>query len=200
MSTTSAPYGLQPISNASGTPRVTRIYNGIASAFGTAIYTNQAVFIDPTTGQIQPVTATTDKIYGVFMGVHYTPAAGLAPINSNTWAASTAYVTTDQVNNPMWCEVAMAYPGARFRIQADGTVAQAAFGQGLNLSNFATNNGLGLSTCTANHTAIAGSSQGQLVLTDFYQAPDSVAGDTYTDLIVAVAYPQIIWAGQTSIG
>ena len=195
MASTSAPYGLQPINSVSGTPRIKRLVNGIASGLASNIYTNQPVTIDATTGQIKAITATTDKIYGVFMGCSYVPA-NQARINSNYWPSGATYSSTE----PMWCEVALAVPEAQFLIQADGTVAQADFGAGFNVVNFSNNNGLGLSTCQANHTSIAGSSQGQLVLVEFFQGPDSAAGDAYTDLVVAIAYPQIIYAGQTSIG
>lgn len=196
MSATSSPYGLQPISDAAGTTRLLPLYNGIASGLSSAIYIGQAVTLDTTNGTITPVTATTDKIYGVFAGCEYTPT-GQRP-SGGYWPASTTYVAG---LNIMIAYVWPAWnPNQRWQIQADGTVAQGDYGAQFNLSNFGNGSTVTqLSTCTANHTAIAGSSQGQLQLIEFAPNVNSAVGDAFTDLIVTIAYPQV-GGFQTSPG
>jgi hypothetical protein len=197
MASTSSPYGLIPIGDATGTVRTQRIPNGISQSYGANIFTNQPVKINPTYGTIEAVTATTDKIFGVFMGVYYTPPGG-QPTPSAIWPSGGTYSTTDDMF--VWVVPAWV-PGMRFQIQADGTVAQALLGSQFNLSNFAAGSTLvGLSNCTAAFAGVAGASQGQLVLEEFYPGVNSAIGDAYTDLIVGVSYPQIVGGFQTSIG
>lgn len=198
MASVSSPYGLQPISDQSGTPRTLRVPNGIASGYNTAIYTNQAVTLDPATGTMKAVTATTDKIFGIFMGVYYTPTGG-RPGNSPFWPANGTYTTG---LDDMFCYVIPAWiPGQRFAIQADGTVAQALLGSGFNISNFGNGSTVtGLSACTVAFAGVAAASQAQLALVEFAPGANNAIGDAFTDLIVSVAYPQIVSGFQTSIG
>ncbi len=198
MSATSSPYGLLPISDQAGIIRPLALKNGIASGLSSNIFRGQAVMLDTTNGTITPCTATTDKIYGVFAGVEYSPT-GQRPAVSPFWPASSTYVAG--------LEVMVAYiwpawnPNARWRIQADGTVAQGDYGAQFNLSNFSAGSTVtGLSAATANHTAIAGSSQGQLQLIEFGEDINSAVGDAFTDLIVAISYPQAVSGYQTSPG
>ena len=197
MASTSSPYGLIPIGDATGTIRTQRIPNGIAQSYGANIFTNQPVKLDPTTGTIQAVTASTDKIFGIFAGVYYTPT-GSNPTPSTIWPSGATYSTTDD----MFVYVVPAWvPGMRFQIQADGAVAQALLGSQFNLSNFTAGSTLiGYSQATAAAAGVVASSQGQLVLEEFYPGPSSAIGDAFTDLIVGVAYPQIVGGFQTSIG
>lgn len=198
MSLTSAPYGLQPVSNLVGNADPITIKNGIASGLSSNIFRGQAVMLDTTNGTITPVTATTDKIYGVFAGVQYTPT-GQRPTYSPFWPASSTYVAGYEDMNvmiwPAWI------PGTKWRIQADGTVPQTDYGAGFNLVNFGNGSTVtGLSACQANHTSIAGGSQGQLQLIEFGENINNAVGDTYTDLIVAIAYPQAVFTGILSPG
>lgn len=197
MSATSSPYGLQPISDRAGTTRTHPLYNGIASGLASAIYIGQAVMLDTTNGTITPCTATTDKIFGVFAGCEYTPTGGRP--TGGYWPASATYTAN---LNIMIAYIWPAWnPNQLWQIQADGIVTQGDFGAQFNLSNFGNGNTLtGLSTQTANHTAIAASSQGQLQLVEFFPGVNSAVGDAFTDLIVAISYPQAVVGFQTSPG
>lgn len=198
MATISSPYGLQPINDGAGTVRQLRIVNGIASGLASNIFMGQPFYMAVATGTITPVTATTDKIYGVFAGVEYTPT-GQRPVVSPFWPAGSTYVA-GQGNMfvyywPAW------NPNSRFIIQADGTVAQALLGSGFNLSNFAAGNTTtGQSQCTAAFAGVGAGAQAQLALQEFFPGVSDSIGDAFTDLIVGIAYPQIISGFQTSIG
>jgi hypothetical protein len=198
MATNSSPYGIQPISDQVGTPRTLRIPNGIASGLASNIFKFQPVFIAIATGTITPVTATTDKIFGIFAGVEYTPT-GQRPVVSPFWPASSTYVAGQ---GDMFAYVWPAWiPGQRFSIQADGTVAQALLGSGFNFSNFGNGSTTtGLSTCTAAAAGVAAASQAQMALVEFLPGVSDAIGDAFTDLIVSIAYPQIVSGFQTSIG
>lgn len=202
MAATSSPYGLQPISDQTGIDRTLRIPFGIASGLNSNIFKYQPVkLIKPTAttnaGTLTPITATTDQIFGIFMGVEYTPTGG-RPAVSPWWAAGTVYDSGYDMFAYVWPAWT---PGARYAIQADGTVPQTNLGGGFNLSNFGNGNTVvGNSTCTANHTVVAANSQAQLVLVEFGVNINNAIGDAFTDLIVSVAYPQVVSGFQTSQG
>ena len=197
MSATAAPYGIQPISDQSGTPRTLRVPNGIASGLASNIFKYTPVFIDTATGKLKPVAATTDKIFGVFAGVEYTPSGG-RPTVSPYWASGQTY----DANLDMFAYVWPAWnPNQRWMIQADGSVAQTAFGEGFNFSAFtAGNTSTGLSAVSAAATPVGAGVQGQMALIEFAPLSNNAIGDAYTDLIVGIAYPQIVSAFQTAIG
>src|SRR6266513_1546540 len=127
MSAVSSPYGIQPISGISGIPRSFRMPNGIASGLAANIFKGQAVTISPATGTLVPVTnpgGVPQRIFGIFGGVEYTPSGG-RPAVSPFWPSGTVYDSTLDMNVYFW----PAWdPGTRFRIQADGAVAQTLFG------------------------------------------------------------------------
>lgn len=198
MSATATPYGLQPISSFTGTIRPLVLNNGIASGLAANIFKYQALKLDTTNGTVTPVTATTDKIYGIFMGVEYTPT-GQRPVVSDFWPTGSTYVAG--LDKMQVCICPAWIPGQRFRIQADGTVPQGAFGDQFNLSNFSAGSTVsGLSALTAAATPTGIGVQGQLQLIEFGEGVNEAVGDAFTDLIVAISYPQIVSGFQTSPG
>lgn len=197
MSATAAPYGFQPINSQVGQVRPLRIPNGIASGLAANIFKYQPVFIAVATGTITPVTATTDKIFGVFSGVEYTPIGG-RPTVSPFWASGQTYDTTLDMFAYVW---PAWLAGTRFIVQADGAVAQALLGSGFNTSNFAAGStSTGLSAATVAAAGVAAASQAQWALEEFFPGSNNAIGDAFTDLVVSCAYPQIISGFQTSIG
>lgn len=197
MASTSSPYGFQPISHESGTPRTLRIPNGIHSGLASNIYKYQPVKIDTTYGTITPITGTTDPIFGIFAGVEYTPTGG-RPAVSPFWPASTTYDSSNDMNVYIW---AAWDPTLRLRVQADGTVAQTLLGSQFNVANPGNGSTVtGLSAAGVLHAGVAGASQGQFALQEFYTDVNDAIGDAYTDLIVLIANPQIGPAPQASIG
>lgn len=197
MSATSSPYGLIPQSDMTGTPRTLCLPAGIASGLASNIFKYQPVKLDIVHGTITPITATTDQIYGVFAGVEYTPTGG-RPTVSPFWPASATWDSTLMMNAYIW---PAWLPGLRFVLQADGTVAQALYGSGFNFSNFsAGSTTTGQSQITAAHAGVAASSQAQVALVEFYTGLSSTVGDLYTDLIVSIAYPQVVSGYQVSVG
>lgn len=202
MASVSSPYGIKVISDQTGVaPRPWRIPNGIASGLASNIFKGQAVKIDPVTGTITPITnpgGTPDQLVGVFDGVDYTPLGG-RPTVSPFWPAGQLVNTAEDFLvylYPLWI------PGYRLQVQADGAVAQALLGSEFNLNNLAAGSTFtGLSACTVAAAGVPAGSQGQLTLTEFYDGVVTDAiGDAFTDLIMTVAYPQLGFRGQNSIG
>lgn len=195
MATTAAPYGLIPISDATGTPRTFRMSGGIASGQSGNIFKYQPVKL--TAGYITPVTSASDQIFGIFAGVSYTPV-GAQPTDSPMWPTLQSYVSGDQ--SPMWVYFWPAWlPGLRLKVQANGSVAQAKMGAQFNVASVSGSTVSGLSAASVDATGVTSTYQGQFFLQEFVEGPTSTPGDAYTDLIVGVAYPQIGMAAQKSI-
>jgi hypothetical protein len=185
MSSTSAPFGLRPISHVSGygTRGSRAIPGGIATGYATAIYENQPVKF-ATDGTIAPVSATSDDFIGVFVGVEWTDSEGRRKV-SNRWTASTAgteiiaYVVDD--------------PNMEYEIQADGSLAQTALMDQLNFTNLSSGSTVtGFSSATANATPVGAGNQGQLRVVGLGNAIDNAWGDSYTVVRVQVARHQSV--------
>ena len=201
MASVSSPYGCQVISDQGGfAPRPYRIPFGIASGLASNIYKGQPVKLVAASGTITPCTnpgGTPDALYGIFDGVDYTPLGG-RPTVSPFWTAGTVYDATQDMLvylYPMWI------PGYRIKVQADGSVAQTLLGSSFNFTNLGNGSTItGLSQCTVGAAGVVAGSQGQLTLTEFATDVSSAIGDAFTDLILTVAYPQVGFRGQNSIG
>ena len=195
MAISSSPYGVQPISSGSGTVRAERMPNGIASAYGTNIFKWDPITL--TAGLITKVASGTVPIFGFFAGVEYTPLGG-RPAVSPFWPAGTVVDPTYDFLVYYW---PAWLPDLRVKVQADGSVAQALMGSGFALNNLtAGSTSTGLSACTVAHAGVASGTQAQLAFVEFATDVGDAPGDAYTDLICTVAYPQVGFAGQTSIG
>lgn len=202
MAATSSPYGIQVISDQQGVaPRLYRVTNGIVSGQVGNMFKGDPVKVNPATGTIVPVTnpgGTPDQIYAVFDGVDFTPTGG-RPTESPFWPSGQTYNANEDMLvylYPLWI------PGYRLRVQADGSVGQTFIGQGFNFTNLGAGSTFtGLSACTVGAAGIAAGSQAQLAMTEFYDTlVTSTIGDAFTDLICTVAYPQVGFRGQNSIG
>jgi hypothetical protein len=200
MASISTPYGAQLIGDQSGTGRTLRMQLAIANSYAANIFKYQPVKMIAATGTIQAVTNpgnTPDPLWGLFAGCEYTPLGG-RPAVSPFWPGGTTY----DPNYDMFVYVWECWqPGARILVQADGSVPQASLGSSFNFTNLgAGSTSIGLSQCTVGAAGIAAGSQGQLTLIEFQLGPSSAVGDAFTDLICTVAYPQVGFRGQNSIG
>jgi hypothetical protein len=197
MSSFSAPYGIQPIGDMAGVGRSLRIPNGIANGLGQNIFKYQAVMMNVASGTIQPVTAANQQIFGVFAGIEYAPL-GSRPTVSPFWASGTTYDTSLDFFAWVW---PAWNPNTRWIIQADGSVQQTALASGFNFSNFANGNtSTGLGAATAAAAGVVAGAQAQMALIEFAPLSNNAIGDAFTDLIVGIAYPQVVSGFQTSVG
>jgi hypothetical protein len=183
MPSTAAPFGFEPVYLPSGPMYAQAFPDGIASAYGTAIYSGQPVILN-TNGTLTAGTTNAD-ILGIFAGVTYTPTGG-RPILSPYWPASATYEAGS-------C-TAYAYtdPMTVYRVQSDATLAATAVGDQADVSNVS--NGsvyTGRSTCTLG-TLKGNGVQGQFRVINLALEPGNAWGDTYVNVHVQIARHQYI--------
>ncbi len=176
MSSTATPYGLRPINLVGG-----QVYAGgfrqikMTDSYGTAIFTGDVVKM--VSGGTVEKDVGTDAMtpIGVFMGCSYTDPSLNYKLFNNQWPAST--VATD----------IMAYvvddPDATFLVQADAAIQQIHLGENLEAVQTAGSTAIGRSKVAVNATA-ATTNTFPFKLVDFWDAPDSVVADAFTDVIV----------------
>lgn len=177
MSSTSAPYGFIPITDA----YTARPYK-ITASYATKISKYQPVVLD-TAGVIQAGAAASDLL-GVFQGVEYTDANG-KPTFVTEWPTGGVTGATN-ITAWVWDD-----PRTEYSVQADGSIALTAIGDQADISN-ATANGAGLSQATLSSTLKGAGVQGQFRIMDFDHAIDNAAGDSYTRVIVKLARHQYV--------
>lgn len=187
MTATSQPFGLQPSYAPGHFTQAKRYDNGIPSAYATGIKKYQPVMLN-SSGQIIPVTATSDNFIGAFAGVCYTDATGV-PHESDQWVAG----TVTQTGAPMWVWV-FDDPSIEYRIQCDATLAQSLGGQvNLTAANLTAGSTLiGLSQCTAQAGSLTTSGQAQLRITELDLTPGNAWGDAFPIIKVQIAMHQFV--------
>lgn len=174
MPSTSRPFGLKPLRLQSGGtfPIATAFPNGLSAAFGTTIYENQPIKL-VAGGYIEPISAASDLMMGVFQGVTYADATTGRQVVSNVWTASTAF-------EPGSLEVYYtADPNIIYEIQADGSIAQTAVGAGSDFTNItAGDSTTGFSQMTLNSTVKTG--QAQFRILGLSERVEEEWGNAYT--------------------
>lgn len=173
MSTVNAPYGFRPVSHPSGTIRIDSIPDGIASAYGTAIYENTPVKL-VTSGTIT-VAAAGENVLGVFCGCEF-EASGKRFIQ-NYWPASQAYTAGTCVAK-FTRDREIVY-----EVQGSGSFAQTAIGDCVDLDATTGNTTTGISTGTVGAVQ-GGTAQFQVLGLAPYS--DNAWGDTYTQVRVKI--------------
>jgi hypothetical protein len=180
MSAVNAPFGFQPTYHPTGLDRA-KAYK-IASGYATAIFKGQPVILT-TAGTITAGTAAADLL-GIFAGVQYTDSTG-KPTFSTFWPASTvatditAYVYDD--------------PDNVYRVQSDGSVAQAAIGDQADITNAsAGSTATGLSASTISATLAGAGIQAQFRIVGFDLDPGNAVADAFTVVQVKIARHQFV--------
>ncbi len=210
MSLTALPSGLVPAYHPSGLIRSVRHQGVLLPGTNVNIFKGQPVYLAIGTGAavngvtipagqvyLAPVTATNQKIYGVFAGCEYYDALN-TPQESNFWPASQVTFAGTVISAFIWTD-----PLIEYTIQSDGTASgvtttlgdgYARFdGREANLSNFGAGNAtVGLSQCTLGlSTLVATGTQGQLQITTLDPTIlNQTPGDTYLQFQVRIANPQ----------
>lgn len=128
MSSTNSPFGLRPAVHPSGIIRQDVQNNGIASAYGTALYTGTPVK-RTTDGTLIACTTGADTAVGVFQGVEYTDAAGRFVV-SPFWPAAATYADDGKMQVYFTSDPQILYDA-----QADGPVLASQIGEAINLAN-----------------------------------------------------------------
>jgi hypothetical protein len=183
MAQTNAPFGFQPSFHPSGLDRASP-YN-IAAAYGTNLFKNQPVILN-TNGTVVAGTAAADLL-GVLAGVEYTDPTG-KPVYSPNWIASTATMAGTPIRAWVYDDPEIVY-----RVQADGTVAQAAVGDQADVTNVSSGStSVGLSTATLSATLAGAGVQAQFRIIGISPDVDNAFGDPFVVLQVKLARSQYV--------
>lgn len=185
MATVSAPFGFQPVYHPTGLIRAKVITDGIVSGYGQNIFEGTPVLL-ATDGTLQAVTANNVDFIGTFAGVTFSPTANARPVFQRNWVSGTTYAAgTMQV---FYYE---ADPELLFRVQADGSLAQASVGDQANITNFVAGNAVtGISAATLSSSLAGVGVQGQWRIRALSPDIDNTWGDSFTRVYVSIARSQ----------
>jgi hypothetical protein len=179
MSTSSAPFGLQPAYSPSGVVRPTAFT--IATGYNANIYGNQPVKINSSDGTLV-AAAIGDAFIGSFQGVEWTDTDGKRRV-SNKWTAATA--GTDIV------AYATLDPSLVYNIQANGSIAQSQLGNQANTTAItAGNSTVGYSQLMLDTATLTTSGNAQMRIIGITPGPDNAWGDNYTVVQVQISEHQ----------
>lgn len=180
MSTSSAPFGLQPVYHASGFVRPAAFT--LANNAAVTLLQYQPVAIDTSTGVVTPATVG-NAFVGTFMGVEFTDGDGRRRVSNkflaNTPATDvTAYITRD--------------PAIVYQIQANGPVNISNIGNQFNFGSItAGNTTVGLSQAVLDTASVVASgSTAQLRVIGITPGPDNNWGDAFTIVQVQISEHQ----------
>lgn len=192
MPATLAAFGMEPCYHPSGLIRPQVFTDGIPASYSSNIFYQQPVFMD-TNGKIQAVSTTSSDFIGVFGGVFYTPTANGRPVVSNNWVSGTAF-TAGTLQVSVYTDPLIIY-----RVQANGSLTQAAVGDQAYLANTASGDStIGISQATINSTLAGVGVQGQVRIVELDPAVDNAWGDAFTIVRVQIARHQYV-AVKTAI-
>lgn len=180
MSTTSTPFGFQPVYHASGFVRPAAFT--LANNAAVTLLQYQPVAINTSTGVVTPATVGGAYV-GTFMGVEFTDGDGRRRVSNkflaNTPATDvTAYITRD--------------PAIVYQIQANGSVNISNIGNQYDFGSItAGSTVVGLSQAvldTASVVASGGTAQMRVI--GITPGPDNAWGDAYTIVQVQISEHQ----------
>lgn len=187
MSSTSAPFGMNPIRMKSGRFMAVpfAIPGGIASAYGSDIYYGSPVILN-TNGTLTIATTNAD-IIGVFAGCQFVPSSTGLMTPQKNWVASATYVAGTMVAY-VWND-----PDIIYEIQSNGSIAATAVGDQADFVNPGTGNStLGTSTAQISSTLTGVGVQGQLRIEGISNRQDNAWGDAYTIVEASIARHQYV--------
>jgi hypothetical protein len=180
MSTTSTPFGFQPVYHASGFVRPAAFT--LANTAAVTLLQYQPGAINTSTGVVTPATVG-DSFVGTFMGVEFTDGDGRRRVSNkflaNTPATEvTAYITRD--------------PAIVYQIQANGPVNISNIGNQYNFGSITTGSTvIGLSTAVLDTASVVASgSTAQMRVIGITPGPDNDWGDAFTIVQVQISEHQ----------
>lgn len=187
MSSTAAPYGLNPIRHINGKflPPPRAIVGGIASGYAANIFYGSPVMLNANGTLV--IGTTNADIIGVFAGCQFIPSATGLMTPQKNWVANATYVAGTMVAY-VWDD-----PGIIYSIQSNGSLAATAVGDQADFVNPGNGNAtLGTSTAAISSTLAGAGVQAQLRIVGLDNDIDNSWGDPFTDVEVMIARHQYI--------
>lgn len=190
-----APFGIRPAFHTSGqaNPRIQMGLVGTQPA--KSLFQNTPVKIT-SAGVIEPISLSSDKVFGVFIGLQYIDTNGMVKERNQILAGTPLFGNGGSINNgSSYTAVGSPYlyqdPSMEFAIQANGPMNRNSIGQTFNfdLTTILTANAVGISQGTLDNTPIAALG-GQFIVTELENIPGNVWGDNFT--IVKVKFNNIL--------
>ena len=181
MSSTATPFGVRPVSHPSGTVRLDQLAGGVASAYGTALYTNTPIKRH-TDGTLIAVGTGADVTIGVFAGCEFTASSKRFVLPY--WPAAQTYDAGSMIAK-YTDDPEIIYEG-----QANGAVAMTAVGEGINLGDASQGSVYtGFSTQSLAATT-TGATAASFILQGLAPYPGNAWGDAYTRVYVKISTRQ----------
>jgi hypothetical protein len=179
MTTTAAPFGLRPVYHPSGVIRQTEYLNGVASGYASNIFTGSPVKYT-TDGTLILTPAGASDTVGTFAGCEFSSATRYFVLPY--WPASQTYDSAGPARFYINDDKNIIYEG-----QANGSVAQTANREGINLVGAVSGSTYtGQSTQALNATT-TGATAATFIVTDVAPYEGNVWGDAFTIVRVAIA-------------
>lgn len=177
MSSTAAPFGLRPVFHPSGEVRLSSLAGGIASAYGTSIFSGTPVKFNTDGTLIVTTTAAANPTIGVFAGCQFS-ALGRRFVLPY-WPAAQTYDTGSMIAQ-YTSDTQIEYEG-----QGVGSYAATAVGEGVNL-NDASQGSTYTGQSTQALSAVTGATPATFTITNIAPYPDNDWGDAYTIVRVKI--------------
>ncbi len=188
MSLIYSPYGFQTTLHTSGSSRPTASPgNYLVSGASYSLFQFQPIKLDDN-GHLVPLTATTDILFGIFEGAHYsTYTSGW---KSQPWFPAGTVLTANpsSVINSSFTNQIVSWYGVNMeiemRVQANGPMTAAALGKTFNIDiTTATNGNIngGRSQCALSNQV---ANNGMFICCGLLEVPDNGWGDAFTEVLV----------------
>lgn len=180
MSDTSAPFGVRPVWHPSGVIRQSEYLSGVASGYGTSLFTGTPVKWT-TTGTLVATATGADSTVGSFAGCEFGDSTGYHVLPY--WPASRTY---DVVYGPARFYV-NDDKGTIYEGQANGTVAVTARHEGINLADASAGSTYTGQSSQALNATTTGATAATYIVQDLAPYPGNEWGDAYPILRVAIS-------------
>jgi len=179
---TASPQGVYPVYHPSGDIRQAQLKDGIASTYGTALYTGTPIKMT-TDGTFIACGTGAEVIGGVFMGCQFTQADGMRRVQPY-WLAGQTYVPGSMILFYQPIDNQGVFEG-----ETAATVAATVVGEGINLQNTSQGSAYtGQSTQAL--SAVTGATLAMFRIIGLADYPDNNWGDPYVRLRLMVSNPQ----------
>lgn len=178
---TYAPQGVQPVMHPSGDVRLKTLAGGVASAYGTSLFTGTPVKFT-TDGTLIAVTAAADVVQGIFMGCQFSALQRRFVLPY--WPAAQTYDA-----GSFSCQIAPMDTVAYFEGVTKATVAATTRGEGINLGD-ASQGSIFTGLSTQGLGAPTGATTATFTIEDLAPYPDNFWDDPFVKLRLKVQSPQ----------
>jgi hypothetical protein len=184
MPSVSAPFGFRVANHPSGIIRPRALNGGIASAYGSDIFSGMPVILN-TNGTLTQGAGASD-IVGVFAGCEYDPGGNGRRVYTPNWVASSTYVAGSMV----------AYyhedPDLVYEVQSSATLAATSVGDQADVTSVTAGSTVTGQSAAMFGTLVGAGVQGQFRILELADYLDNAWGDSFVVVRVQIARHQFV--------